>query len=96
MLVICSVAFLWAGYQIRYRSRYDLIARFDARNLSDPVSWARLSGLLHMLLGAALLLTAIADMLLPALSREIGLAFVVSTLVAWGPVITPLQHYENS
>ena len=96
MLIACSAAFLWCGYQVRYRSRYDLIDGFNSRDLSDPVSWARLSGLLQMLLGAALLLTAIADMLLPTLSRELGFAFIATTLVAWGPLVTPLQRYEDS
>jgi hypothetical protein len=96
MLIISATMFLWYGYQIRYKRHYDLIEGFDSRNLSDPVSWARLSGLLQMLLGTALLLTAIAGMLAPSLSREIGLAFIVAALLAWGPLVTPLQRYENS
>ena len=96
MIIIPATAFIWYGFQIRYRRHYDLIEGFDSRNLSDPVSWARLSGLLQMLLGTVLLLTAIAGMLAPALSREIGFAFIIAALVAWGPLVTPLQRYENS
>ncbi len=96
LLLTGSGAFLWYGYQIRYGSRYDLIDRFDSRHLSDPVSWARLCGLLQMLLGAGLLVTAVADILMPAFSRELGLAFIATTLAAWGPLITPLQRYEDS
>lgn len=98
ILFSCALVFLWCGFQIRYRSRFELIDRFEARcprYLKDPDSWARQCGLLQMLLGAALLATALTSLEWPTLSRELALAFIIATLAAWGPLVTTLRVFED-
>ncbi len=95
ILLFSSLGFLWCGFQIRYRRRFELIDRFDSRRLRDPLAWARHCGLLQMLLGAALFATALSCLLWPALSRELALAFVVAALAVWGPLVTTLRRFED-
>ncbi|OIQ86789.1 hypothetical protein GALL_313390 [mine drainage metagenome] len=95
ILCLCAVVFLWYGFEIRYRDRFELIDRFTSRRLRDRASWARLCGLLQMLLGAALLATALTSLLWPPLSRGLALAFIVGVLAAWGPLVTNLRNLED-
>ncbi|HUW37377.1 MAG TPA: hypothetical protein VMV91_08580 [Rhodocyclaceae bacterium] len=95
ILCLCALVFLWCGFEIRYRGHFELIDRFDSRRFRRPASWARHCGLLQILLGAALLATALTSLEWPALSRELALAFIVATLAAWGPLVTSLRNLED-
>lgn len=95
ILFICALVFLWCGFQIRYRDRFELIDRFDSCRLKDPLAWARHCGLLQMLLGAGLLLTALSSLIWPTQSWQWGLAFIVAAMSAWGPLVTSLRVFEK-
>lgn len=95
MLIACAATFFFRGYQIRYRCRYDLIPGSRSRVLRDQAAWCRLFGALTLLLGAALLLTALATLAFPAMSREIAVVFCGVLLLAWGPATTSLARYER-
>jgi len=95
MLIACATGFLFRGYQIRYRSRYELISSLGSRDLKDPVAWCRLLGTLKLLLGTGFLFTALAALAYPALSREIAAIFCAALFLCWGPALTALQRHER-
>ena len=95
MLMACATTFLIRGYQIRYRSRYDLIVSLSSRELKDPVAWCRTLGTLKLLLGAGFLFVALAALAYPGMSREIAALFCATLFLSWGPSLTALHNHER-
>jgi hypothetical protein len=65
---LVGVLLVAAGYQLRFKKRYSLIAGYDSRRTRNPEPLARMLGRVLLVGGACLMFVAVGSGLFPAIA----------------------------